>query len=31
MTKIALTGAAGRLGSYLREPLAKISESAGFN
>lgn len=25
MTKIALTGAAGRLGSYLREPLAKIS------
>jgi len=25
MTKIALTGAAGRLGSYLREPLAKLS------
>ncbi|MGB0844573.1 MAG: NAD-dependent epimerase/dehydratase family protein, partial [Alphaproteobacteria bacterium] len=25
MTVIALTGAAGRLGSYLREPLAKMA------
>lgn len=26
MTKLVLTGAAGRLGSYLREPLAKMCE-----
>lgn len=28
MNKIVLTGAAGRLGAYLREPLSKLSESA---
>ncbi len=27
MKKIVLTGAAGRLGSYLREPLSKLAES----
>lgn len=27
MTNIVLTGAAGRLGSYLREPLARIADS----
>jgi len=27
MKKIVLTGAAGRLGSYLREPLAKMAET----
>ena len=27
MRKIVLTGAAGRLGSYLREPLSKLAES----
>ena len=27
MKKIVLTGAAGRLGSYLREPLSKMAET----
>ena len=26
MKKIVLTGAAGRLGSYLREPLSKMAD-----
>ena len=26
MKKIVLTGAAGRLGSYLREPLTKLTD-----
>ena len=30
MKKIVLTGAAGRLGSYLREPLSKLCDEFVF-
>jgi uronate dehydrogenase len=31
MKKLVLTGAAGRLGSYLREPLSQMCDELIFN